>query len=127
MEFDDSGKIALRVGLHCNLRHWFGRTIIQMDDSTPAWIEQGGGRTMPGVEAELGGRPCADEIRAALARMAASDAFRGPPPLSAFFRYVVEATLRGAADRIKGSTIGVGALGGADDFDPQADPIVRVE
>ena len=91
------------------------------------WVEQGGGRTMPGVEVELGGRPCADEIRAALARMAASEAFRGSPQLVAFLRYVVEATLRGAADRIKGYTIAVEALGRADDFDPQADPIVRVE
>lgn len=81
---------------------------------------------MPGVEAEVG-RPCADEIRAALARMAASEAFRGSPQLVAFLRYVVEATLRGAAERIKGYTIAVEALGRADDFDPQADPIVRVE
>jgi tetratricopeptide (TPR) repeat protein len=82
---------------------------------------------MPGVEAEVGGRPCADEIRAALARMAESESFRGSPQLVAFLRYVVEATLRGAADRIKGYTIAVEALGRTDDFDPQADPIVRVE
>src|ERR1044072_3673698 len=81
---------------------------------------------MPGVEAEVG-RPRADEIRAALARMAASEAFRGSPQLVAFLRYVVEATLRGASERIKGYTIAVEALGRADDFDPQADPIVRVE
>ena len=39
----------------------------------------------------------------------------------------VEATLRGAGDRIKGYTIAVEALGRAENFDPQADPIVRVE
>ena len=82
---------------------------------------------MPGVEAQADGRPCTDEIRAALERMAASEAFRGSPQLVAFLRYVVEATLRGAADRIKGYTIAVEALGRADNFDPQADPIVRVE
>ena len=82
---------------------------------------------MPGVEAEVGDRPCADEIRAALERMASSEAFRGSPQLVAFLRYVVEATLRGAADRIKGYTIAVEALGRADNFDPQVDPIVRVE
>lgn len=82
---------------------------------------------MPGVEAEVGDRPRAEEIRAALERMAASEAFRGSPQLVAFLRYVVEATLRGAADRIKGYTIAVEALGRAEDFDPQADPIVRVE
>ncbi len=59
--------------------------------------------------------------------MVASEAFRGSPQLVAFLRYVVEATLRGAADRIKGYTIAVEALGRGDNFDPQADPIVRVE
>src|ERR1044072_5400084 len=82
---------------------------------------------MPEVEAEGGERPCGDEIRAALERMAASEAFRGSPQLVAFLRYVVEATLRGAAERIKGYTIAVEALGRAENFDPQADPIVRVE
>ena len=63
----------------------------------------------------------------ALERMAASEAFRGSPQLIAFLRYVVEATLRGQADRIKGYTIATEALGRTVDFDPQADPIVRVE
>jgi TolB-like protein len=67
------------------------------------------------------------EIRLALERMAASEAFRGSPQLIAFLRYVVEATLRGQADRIKGYTIATEALGRTVDFDPQADPIVRVE
>ena len=82
---------------------------------------------MPEVEAQVDARPCADEIRAALERMAASEAFRGSPQLVAFLRYVVEATLRGTADRIKGYTIAVEALGRGDNFDPQTDPIVRVE
>jgi tetratricopeptide (TPR) repeat protein len=59
--------------------------------------------------------------------MAGSEAFRGSPQLVAFLRYVVEATLRGTADRIKGYTIAVEALGRDENFDPQADPIVRVE
>jgi hypothetical protein len=67
------------------------------------------------------------EIRLALERMAESEAFRGSPQLIAFLRYVVEATLRGQADRIKGYTIATEALGRTVDFDPQADPIVRVE
>src|SRR5882724_10376932 len=86
-----------------------------------------GGRAMPGVQAQRDGRPCADEIRAALEHMAGSEAFRGSPQLVSFLRYVVEATLRGAGDRIKGYTIAVEALGRNEDFDPQADPIVRVE
>jgi tetratricopeptide (TPR) repeat protein len=82
---------------------------------------------MPGVDAQVDAHPCADEIRAALERMAASEAFRGSPQLVAFLRYVVEAKLRGTADRIKGYTIAVEALGRGDNFDPQTDPIVRVE
>src|ERR1041385_2290388 len=72
-------------------------------------------------------RPTMEEVRAALDRIAASEAFRACPQLVAFLRYVVEATLRGAQDRIKGYTIAVEALGRGDDFDPQHDPIVRVE
>lgn len=49
------------------------------------------------------------------------------PQLVAFLRYVVEATLHGRQDRIKGYTIAVEALGRGDDFNPQDDPIVRVE
>ena len=82
---------------------------------------------MPGLRVHVEGAPDADEIRAALEHMAASEAFRGSPQLVAFLRYVVEATLRGAADRIKGYTIATEALGRGENFDPQSDPIVRVE
>ena len=44
-----------------------------------------------------------------------------------FLRFVVETTLAGRADRLKGYTVGVEALGRRDDFDPQVDAIVRVE
>jgi tetratricopeptide (TPR) repeat protein len=82
---------------------------------------------MPAVKVQVGDCPDADEIRAALEHMAANEAFRGSPQLVAFLRYVVEARLRGTQDRIKGYTIAVEALGRAEDFDPQSDPIVRVE
>src|SRR5882724_11804131 len=88
---------------------------------------EGSGRAMPGVEAQRGGHPCADDVRAALEHIAISEAFRGSPQLVSFLRYVVESTLRGASDRIKGYTIAVEALGRGENFDPQADPIVRVE
>jgi TolB-like protein len=73
------------------------------------------------------GVPRAAEIRAELAHMIDSEVFRGAPQLAGFLRFVVEATLRGESDRIKGYTIATEALGRGDDFDPQADPIVRVE
>ena len=74
---------------------------------------EGSGRAMPVLDVQADGCPGADEIRAALGHMAASEAFRGSPQLVAFLRYVVEATLRGDADRIKGYTIAVEALGRA--------------
>ena len=67
------------------------------------------------------------DVRAALERIVASEMFRESPQLVSFLRYVVEATLRGESDRIKGYTIGVEALGRNSHFDPQLDPIVRVE
>ena len=82
---------------------------------------------MPVLSAQADNPVGDGEIRQALERMAASEAFRGSPQLIAFLRYVVEATLRGEADRIKGYTIATEALGRTVDFDPQADPIVRVE
>jgi tetratricopeptide (TPR) repeat protein len=82
---------------------------------------------MPKGDVARDGGPRAEEIRAALEHMAGSEAFRGSPQLVSFLRYVVEATLQGTSDRIKGYTIAVEALGRAEDFDPQADPIVRVE
>jgi hypothetical protein len=67
------------------------------------------------------------EIRQALAAMLASAAFRNSLRLTRFISFVVEATLAGRAGTLKGYTIAVGALGRGSDFDPQTDPIVRVE
>ena len=67
------------------------------------------------------------EVRAALDRVVASPNFRASPQLASFLRFVVETTLDGHADRIKGYSIAVGALGRNSNFDPQTNPIVRVE
>src|SRR5580704_9165994 len=71
--------------------------------------------------------PTAEEIRAAVERIAADAAFRRSPQLVAFLRFVVESTLAGKAAHIKSYTIGVEAFGRGERFDPQVDPIVRVE
>ncbi|MFD2032303.1 hypothetical protein ACFSKM_22075 [Ancylobacter dichloromethanicus] len=68
-----------------------------------------------------------DAVRGALARVLDSDELRSSPQLSNILRFVVEATLDGRRDAIKGYTIAVEALGRDPSFDPQADPIVRVE
>lgn len=44
-----------------------------------------------------------------------------------FLRFVVDETLAGRAERIKAYTIAADALGCDASFDPQNDPIVRVE
>ncbi|MBL8573780.1 MAG: hypothetical protein JNM13_08890 [Hyphomicrobiaceae bacterium] len=71
--------------------------------------------------------PSADEVRAALDRIGVSPAFVGSPQLMSFLRYVCEARLADKHDRIKGYTIAIEALGRDESFDPQTDPIVRVE
>jgi hypothetical protein len=73
------------------------------------------------------GAPSAQDIQAALERIAASARMRAAPQLTAFLRYVVKQTLTGHSAEIKSYTIAVEALGRHPSFDPQADSIVRVE
>ena len=73
------------------------------------------------------GLPNAADIRAQVERMTRSDVFANSPQLSAFLVFVVEALLRGESERLKGYTIGVEVLRRDVSFDPQVDPIVRVE
>lgn len=69
----------------------------------------------------------AEEIRAAVERIVTSPGFRRSPQLVAFLRFVVESVLGGKAGQIKSYTIGIEALRRGEGFDPQIDPIVRVE
>ena len=80
---------------------------------------------MPESDAKSGHDPAI--IRAALAQLLASPPFCKSAQLTNFLRFVVEETLAGRGDRIKAYTIATAALGRDEGFDPQADPIVRVE
>jgi hypothetical protein len=80
---------------------------------------------MPGAEPSVS--PTACEIRAALEQVAASNTFNKSGQLVSFLRFVVRETLAGRGDRIKAYTIATAALGRDEHFDPQVDPIVRVE
>jgi hypothetical protein len=71
--------------------------------------------------------PSADDVCRGLARVLRSPAFRDSLRLASFLKFVVEAALGGKSDRIKSYTIAVEALGRGPAFDPQTDPIVRVE
>jgi tetratricopeptide (TPR) repeat protein len=53
--------------------------------------------------------------------------FVSSPQLAAFLSYVVECKLTGKVEQIKAYTIATEALGRPADFDPQNDPIVRVQ
>ena len=71
--------------------------------------------------------PNPQDIYAALDRICSSPTFSAAPKLTRFLRFVVEATLAGQGARLKGYTVAVEALGRDENFNPQADPIVRVE
>ena len=72
-------------------------------------------------------QPNAAAVRAQVERMTASTVFRNSPQLATFLWFIVEAQLRGKGERLKGYTIGVEVLRRHTNFDPQVDPIVRVE
>src|SRR5262249_45778376 len=71
--------------------------------------------------------PSPDEIRDELTRITASDVFNNSPQLVAFLTFIVEAARAGKSDRLKGYVIAVEVLRRDVNFDPQIDPIVRVE
>jgi Flp pilus assembly protein TadD len=66
-------------------------------------------------------------IRAQLKRVLGASEFRAHERRSAFLRYIVEETLAGRSERLKGYNIAVGALGRDETFNPQTDPVVRLE
>jgi adenylate cyclase len=72
-------------------------------------------------------QPNAAAVRVQVERMTGSSVFRNSPQLATFLWFIVEAQLRGKAARLKGYTIGVEVLRRDTSFDPQVDPIVRVE
>jgi len=71
------------------------------------------------------GEPAA--VRDTLARILSSPAFRASQRRKDLLRYVVEQALAGRADRLKAFPIAVDVLGRDASFDPQTDPIVRIE
>jgi hypothetical protein len=71
--------------------------------------------------------PAQADVRASLERVVASVELSKSPQLVSFLRFVVEAELNGRSRQVKAYTIATDALGRDARFDPQADPIVRVE
>jgi len=72
-------------------------------------------------------KPRPEAIRDQLERILDSAEFRASDKQRKFLSFVVDETLAGRASQLKGYTIAVAVYGRAEGFDPQVDPIVRVE
>ena len=74
--------------------------------------------------------PCgaaSEQVRAHLQRVLASPEFDASGRNRRFLAHVVEEALAGRSARIKAYIIATEVFGRGMDFDPQADPIVRIE
>jgi tetratricopeptide (TPR) repeat protein len=71
--------------------------------------------------------PSAAQIRAALDELLGWQGISRSPQLAELLKYVVERTLAGDEGAIKAYSIAVDVFGRPQSFDPQADPIVRVQ
>ena len=90
------------------------------------------GAVGPGDDGSPGDRtaaegPTPEAVRAELERLLASPAFTASDRLRSFLRFVVDEALAGRASRIKAFTVAVEVFGRGDGFDPQTDPVVRLE
>jgi hypothetical protein len=72
-------------------------------------------------------KPKPEAIQVQLERILQSAKFRASDKQRKFLSFVVKETLEGRASQIKGYTIAVVVYGRTETFDPQVDPIVRVE
>ncbi len=69
----------------------------------------------------------ATNIREALDRVLGSPEFDASARGRRFLQFIVEETLAGRADRLKGLTIAIDVFGRDATFDPRHDPVVRIE
>ncbi len=66
-------------------------------------------------------------VRSAADRIVKSSLFAHSDRQRRFLQFIVDETLAGRADRLKGYTLGIEVFGRDHGFDPVSDPIVRVE
>lgn len=71
--------------------------------------------------------PTADAIRRYMDQLLGAAGFQASPRRQKLLHYVVEQTLLGRASRLKAFDLAVAVLGRDERFDPQSDPIVRIE
>jgi len=72
-------------------------------------------------------RPSRSQVEAQLERLLVSSSFDGGLRSQRFLRFVVDQALAERSDRLGAYVIGLEVCGRSEDFDPQTDPIVRVE
>jgi TolB-like protein len=84
-------------------------------------------RSLHRSDASTLAQPSEAEVRAHLAQLLGSDALAISERNRRFLSYIVEETLAGRGDRIKAYNVALTAFDRTDDFDPQTDPIVRIE
>ncbi|MEO6015309.1 MAG: hypothetical protein ABIQ30_17200 [Devosia sp.] len=72
-------------------------------------------------------RPGPESVRAAMEELLGWQGISRSPQLAQLLRYIVEKTLAGDEAAIKAYSIAVDVFGRPQSFDPQADPIVRVQ
>jgi TolB-like protein len=66
------------------------------------------------------------EILEQVERICSNSEFKAKKLICHFLRFIVNETLEGRGDQLKGYTIGVSVLGKNDDFDPEQDSLVRI-
>ncbi len=71
--------------------------------------------------------PPADAVRAQLARILDSAVLQGSQRRRDLLSYLVEETLSGRGNQIKGYSVALAVFGRNESFDPSADPVVRLE
>lgn len=79
---------------------------------------------LPGA---AGHPPTPEEVRAQLERLLADPAMKASARRRDFLRFIVEETLAGRAEQLKGFTVALAVFGRDEGFDQQADPVVRIE
>ena len=71
--------------------------------------------------------PSNDAVRKQLDRITGDEEFIRSPRITEFLRFVVNETLEGRIEYIKAYTIALAVFGRDEAFDPQSDPVVRVQ
>lgn len=84
-------------------------------------------RQLAGRQDAYAASPCADAVRAQVERILASPVFIRSEQLARFLRFAVEQALLDEQVRPKEYLIGLEIFNRGADYDPQTDPIVRVE